>query len=328
MSSQPDDNGGLGGSADPVDRTNATAVLCPDAVSDFRLRILLLGLRLKVAVRHERYHRASAILEELKELRAHDTEALVRQLHNVSSLSLSLSLPPSLTHTHTHTHDVQVRQLHNVSRIMRDQLVNKRQASMWERLRHELDMAVAEQDFASAQRLRDELRLQEAREPTNSKQPQNPVGKQTASRGGNTTSTSQTSAILQRIDMAWLESELVARVGLMKAGQVARLQDPVVRLEEQLASALEDEDYERAALLKKRLEEQVQEREVFAMNSELKRALRAFKTRLQQLGNDPEKLLIYQLQTAVNAEDFEKAKNISETIKHVQAQKMLHLLQV
>jgi len=37
--------GGLGGSADPVDTRNVTAPTCPDAVSDFRLRILLLGLR-------------------------------------------------------------------------------------------------------------------------------------------------------------------------------------------------------------------------------------------------------------------------------------------
>ena len=34
------------------------------------------------------------------------------------------------------------------------------------------------------------------------------------------------------------------------------------------------------------------------------------------------------IKTAVNAEEFEKAQNISETLKHVQAQKMLHLLQV
>ena len=91
--------------------------------------------------------------------------------------------------------------LQNVSRLMHRNLALKRQGSEEERLRYKLDVAVAEQDFVSARRLRDELRQL----VPDLEQQQQASSDSKLAREANTT---QTSAIFKRIDMAWLESEI------------------------------------------------------------------------------------------------------------------------
>ena len=52
------------------------------------------------------------------------------------------------------------------------------------------------------------------------------------------------------------------------------MRDPVVRLEKELAHALDEEDFYRACSVKKELDEHLHHRQLVAMKSELRRALR------------------------------------------------------
>ena len=265
MSGQSEDSGLGGGPPDFVDLFgNSLGPQSPEAVSSFKLRILLLHMRLKVALREERYEHASRLQKQLDELRSKDTDILVTKLHNVS-------------------------------KVMKADLEKQRSEHEAMRIQHELDMAVAEQNFTHASVLREVL-----------KSTVSLADKQPAFAASNIVNSSK-HALLNRIDIAWLESELATRVALMKAKHEASMQDPVARLEYQLRVALDGEDFEMASEVHERLRHHQDRQDEHAMWRELRRALGDYKARIKRLSKDPEKNLRHHLGNAINAEDYEEA---------------------
>jgi protein-arginine kinase activator protein McsA len=284
MSGQPgDNNGGLGGSPEYVDVFgNSIGPMCPEAVSNFKLRILLLHMNLKVALRQERYHRASRIKRQISNLRSQDIEVLVGKLLNVS-------------------------------RVMKEDLARKRQDDPITRIEHELETAVAEQNFTQAGLLRDELKKQATAEEST------PVARVV---------NGSKSAILHHIDVAWLESEITTRVNVMRTNLDATLRDPVVRLEYELGLALEGEDYFQAAKITKELNDHLHRRSVRAMMDELQRSLKSHKTQLKEMRKDPERRLRYLLSNALNAEQYEDAVELRDQLSKYEAQRMHKTLEI
>ena len=290
MSGQPDDNGGLGGTPDFADVFgNTLGPMCPDAVSDFKLQILLLSMRLKVALRQERYDKASSIKQQISELRSQDTDVLIGKLHNVS-------------------------------RIMKENLARKRREHPRARLEHALEIAVAEQNFTKAGVISDSLRR--LQDPPAEAAVAHAIKGAKASNGSITTL-----AILQRVDWVWLETEITTRVGLMKKSHEAMLRDTGVKLEHDISKAVEDQDFERAAELQRQLREREHEQQVKSMMRELERCLSSLKSQLNKLGAQPARLLQYRLQTAINAEDYEEAARLKEQLAELEIERMHSALQ-
>ena len=262
---------------------------CPDAVSDFKLQILLLSMRMKVALRQERYDKASSIKQQISELRSQDTDVLIGKLHNVS-------------------------------RIMKENLARKRREHPRARLEHALEIAVAEQNFTKAGVIRDSLRRLE--DPPAEAAVVHAIESAKATNGS-----INTLAILQRVDLVWLETEINTRVALMKKSHEAMLRDAGVKLEHDLSKAVEEQDFEHAADLQQRLREHQHEQQVAAMMRELGRCLSSLKSQLNKLRTQPARLLQYRLQTAINAEDYEEAARIKEQLTELELERMYSALQ-
>ena len=158
---------------------------CNEGEGDSWLRLLRLQAQLQAAVEQEQYQDAARLNAEIRQLHAHETEELVRRLSAAAA---------------------------GVRRDMKHR--RRRGDAPAERLQMDLDTAIAEEDFAAAARLRDEIR---ALEPTFGTE-QNAV-----------------------TDVSFLLNDLEDRLGKLRAVIEEEQKDPLLCAKAALEDALEEE---------------------------------------------------------------------------------------
>lgn len=176
-------------------------------------------------------------------------------------------------------------------------LRNKVEKSELLRLQHELDQALAEEDYNRAAKTQQQLQREHSKTPAFS--------------GG-----------LKMLDWAWIEADLDARIALhslrmscLQADIEARVallgvkqkHDTAHRLEAKLHELIAMEDYEQAAVAQAKLDEENIRRDRDRMWVQLGWQIRGERRMLQRLEGNPQKRFEYRLQDAIEREDYEHA---------------------
>ena len=167
------------------------------------------------------------------------------------------------------------------------------------RAQHDLTLALAVEDYESASCAQLIIEQEEARSRRANMLPR---------------------AIGRRLDLAWLLVNIASRVSTMRLFQQhEHMKNPHAHLEQQLRQAVEEQSFEQAVQLSNKLQELDEEdarRDVVKMNEQLTVQLRLKKIEMERLLQDTGKRLKYELEQAMNAEDFETASRLLKEIKH------------
>eukprot|EP00802_Teleaulax_amphioxeia_P009365 Tamp_09381.p1 GENE.Tamp_09381~~Tamp_09381.p1 ORF type:complete len:556 (-),score=89.82 Tamp_09381:518-2146(-) len=245
-------------------------------------RALWLRAALRHAVRHEKYERAGRLKGQLESVQSQLMQAFEGSVHD---------------------------------RVAR--LRSKMGGSALLRLQHELEHAVAEEDYDRAAKTYQQLQLEHSKTPAFS-------GGFKVFEWAFLESDLDARIALHSLRMSLLESDMEMRVANLRA----RLgHDTAYRLEKEMHEHIALEDYDLAAAKRAELDEENLRRDQSRMWVQLRRQTCAEQRRLLRMRARPEKLLEYQLQDAIDREDYESAARFRAKLQEVHITSLLGRLQ-
>ena len=187
------------------------------------------------------------------------------------------------------------------------------------RLRHELDMALAEEDYARAVGTDASLRHKCISTP--------------AFDGAKhldwiwLATDVDVSLRKRRMQLKWLELNVRRRVRTLRSRTMLQLEDRAFRLQSDLHLLVQEEDYRRAAHVHAALREELGRRERERMWSDLKQRVDAQRQHEELLARHPLEELEYQLQDAVAREEYDDACELRGRLSALRQDSLLETLQ-
>jgi hypothetical protein len=176
------------------------------------------------------------------------------------------------------------QKINEATEVMREEHVQKRRDRLM-RMQMDLEDALIEEDYARATRLREELELESKR------------------REG----TVSPSKLWKKIDAVWLDGEINNKIQQLRSKEEKILEDPVARLQHEMKTAIDEEDFERAAIAREMLIQEEHKRDVDRMEKLLTRECGYRKLEMEKLKQHPIAYLAQKLQDEIDAEDYEAA---------------------
>jgi protein-arginine kinase activator protein McsA len=176
------------------------------------------------------------------------------------------------------------QKINEATELMREEHLKKRRDRLM-RMQMDLEDALIEEDYEKATRLREELEL-EARRREGTVSP---------------------SKLWKKIDAVWLDGEINNKIQQLRSKEEKILEDPVARLQHEMKTAIDEEDFERAAIAREMLIQEEHKRDLDRMEKSLNRECGFRKLEVEKLKQQPIAYLAQKLQDEIDAEDYEAA---------------------
>ena len=126
---------------------------------------------------------------------------------------------------------------------------------------------------------------------------------------------------------SWMESAIETRVTVLRSRHLLQLQDEVYRLEHLLWQDIQLENYENAARIRDELDAEKMRRESICMWSQLERQVMSMQRHMECLQAHPDKFLEYKYKEAVQKEDYETAAQFCAQLSVMNQESLLGRLE-